>query len=211
MVKIIGLLGLKGSGKDTVGQILEQHGYATVSFADSLKDCVSVIFGWDRQLMEGRTPESRLWREQNDPWWAERLGLPFFSPRLAMTTFGTDVMRNHFHNDIWIINTEKKIQQYDKVVLTDIRYGNEFALTGKYGGVSVRINRGEEPEWIPLAKRANRGDLIAIRELECLAVHESEWSLIEQKTDFVIDNNGTLGDLVDLTQNIISSDARRYS
>ena len=73
---IIGVVGSIGSGKDTVADYLANfHSFRRESFAASLKDAVSVIFGWDRTLLEGRTKESREWREQQDEWWTKRLGI----------------------------------------------------------------------------------------------------------------------------------------
>jgi hypothetical protein len=208
MNKIIGLLGLKGSGKDTVGQYFEhQYGYTTISFADSLKNCVSVIFGWDREMLEGRTPQSREWREQNDPWWAKKLGLEFFSPRVAMTTFGTDVMRKHFRDDIWIINTERKIQQYDRVVITDVRFPNELKMINDMLGHTIRVTRGPEPKWSNLALSAIQGDDTAKAELDRLEVHESEWLLYNHPTNTVLTNDSSIGDLYDHCERIFSSAA----
>ena len=67
---IVGLVGFIGAGKGTVADILvEKHGFIKESFANSVKDSVSVIFGWDRSSLEGDTPESRRWREQPDEFW----------------------------------------------------------------------------------------------------------------------------------------------
>ena len=41
---IIGLVGFIGSGKGTVGDILEQKGFIKDSFAKPLKDACSVMF-----------------------------------------------------------------------------------------------------------------------------------------------------------------------
>lgn len=195
-MELIGLLGLKGSGKDTVGLYYEQQGYTAISFADSLKDCVATIFGWDRTMMEGRTPKSRAWREQNDPWWAERLGVEHFSPRVAMTRFGTDVMRAHFHEEIWISNTERKIHQImGPVVITDTRFPNELAMVKRLGGTVMRVVRGDEPVWFPTARQALTGDATAIAHLEQSGVHESEWALIDTPVDAVLINNTTIADL----------------
>jgi dephospho-CoA kinase len=47
---LIGLVGLIGSGKDTVADFLvKYHEFQRDSFAKSLKDAVRAIFGWDRQ------------------------------------------------------------------------------------------------------------------------------------------------------------------
>ena len=78
---IVGFVGFIGSGKDTAADYLVNfHGFRRDSFAATLKDSVACVFGWDRTLLEGRTKESREWREQPDEWWSERLGKPI-TPR----------------------------------------------------------------------------------------------------------------------------------
>ena len=100
---IIGVCGLIGSGKDTIADYLVNvHEYRRESFANSLKDAVAHVFGWDRTMLEGRTREAREWREQVDPWWVERLGMPDLTPRLMLQLWGTEVCRKNFHDDIWI-------------------------------------------------------------------------------------------------------------
>ena len=73
MTKIIGICGSAGSGKDTLAQQLIQNGYEKIAFADTLKDILSVVFGWDRSSLEGNTPETRAWREKPDTWWENKL------------------------------------------------------------------------------------------------------------------------------------------
>ena len=74
---IIGVCGFIGSGKDTIADYLTNyHGFRRESFANSLKDCVAQVFGWDRTMLEGRTTQAREWREQVDKWWADRLKIP---------------------------------------------------------------------------------------------------------------------------------------
>ena len=57
---LIGIIGLIGSGKGTVGDMLIEQGFEHESFASSLKDAASSIFNWDRTLLEGITPASRV-------------------------------------------------------------------------------------------------------------------------------------------------------
>ena len=66
---IVGFVGFIGSGKDTAADYLvNSYGFRRDSFANTLKDAVANVFGWDRTLLEGRTKEAREWREQVDPW-----------------------------------------------------------------------------------------------------------------------------------------------
>ena len=56
---LVGLCGYIGSGKNAVAEMLvKHHGYEQYSFAKSLKDAVSAVFGWPRELLEGNSPES---------------------------------------------------------------------------------------------------------------------------------------------------------
>lgn len=148
MTSILGICGFAGSGKDTLANyLIEKHDYVKLSFAGAVKDAVAVIFGWDRAMLEGDTKESRTWREVEDQWWSARLDIPGFSPRKALQMIGTDVMRNHFHEDIWITVLENKLRQYPKVVIADCRFPNEIDMINRLGGSILHITRGELPEW----------------------------------------------------------------
>ena len=101
MSKLIGIMGLKGSGKDTVAKMLPVE-WKRMAFAETLKDIVSILFGWDRNLVEGNTEYSRKWREEVSTFWSKELDIKNFTPRLALQTLGTDVFRDHFNQDIWV-------------------------------------------------------------------------------------------------------------
>ena len=105
---IVGLVGFIGSGKGTVADLLvSNHGFIKESFANSVKDAVSAVFGWDRILLEGDTTESRVWREKPDQFWSKKLGKEF-SPRLALQLMGTEAGRDVFHTDIWVHTVERR-------------------------------------------------------------------------------------------------------
>jgi hypothetical protein len=135
---ILGVTGLIGSGKDTVADYLcTFHGFKRVSFAASLKDAVSSVFGWDRELLEGSTKTSREWREQTDIWWSTRLQMEI-TPRWVLQYWGTDVLRNHFHTDIWVASVENKLRQStDNIVITDCRFANEVDAIKQIGRAHV--------------------------------------------------------------------------
>jgi rhodanese-related sulfurtransferase len=188
---IIGIAGFQGSGKDTIADYLQNiYGFKRDSFAATLKDAVAAVFGWDRELLEGRTTESRAWREQVDPWWANRLNMPDLTPRLVLQKWGTEVARRSWHDDTWIASLEYKLNQaHNDIVITDVRFPNEIAAVRNAGGIVIRVVRGDEPVWYSIAKRANKGDLIAQEQLKDFNIHPSEWAWIGTDFDAVIDNN----------------------
>ena len=202
---IIGVCGFIGSGKDTIADYLVNfHEFRRESFADSLKDSVAAVFGWDRTMLEGRTKESREWREQIDPWWAERLAMPTLTPRWVLQYWGTEVCRKTFHDDIWIASLENKLRKSkDNIVVSDVRFPNEIKAIKNLGGMIVWVQRGALPEWYDRALQANAGSNVAINEMKIRKVHASEWAWIGSDFDAILDNNGTIDMLFNETKKLL--------
>lgn len=197
---IIGLVGFMGSGKDTVADMFIQQGFIKDSFASPLKDTLSSVFGWPRHLMEGDTIESRDFRETPDMFWSRKLGIPNFTPRVAMQLIGTDVMREHFYNDIWLNSLEYRLRCHKKntdIVISDARFKNELDLIKSMSGAIVWVQRGELPEWYETAVEANQGNVISnkLMQTKFKDVHRSEWDWAGYEVDYVITNNGSLDEL----------------
>jgi hypothetical protein len=208
---ILGVTGLIGSGKDTVADYLcTFHGFKRVSFAASLKDAVSAVFGWDRELLEGSTKSSREWREQKDIWWSERLNMEI-TPRWVLQYWGTEVLRNNFHKDIWVASVENKLRQSkDNIVITDCRFANEVNAIKNAGGTTMRVVRGKQPEWYEAAVSYNKGEVgnmtwsISKAKLDKLRVHASEYSSVGINYDHYVDNNSTIDNLHKQVESIIN-------
>ena len=200
---IIGVCGFIGSGKDTIADYLMNiHQFRRESFANSLKDAVAQVFGWSRDMLEGRTRQSREWREQVDPWWAERLDIPHLTPRWVLQHWGTEVCRRAFHDDIWIAALENKLRNsQDDIVISDCRFPNEIKSIKDAGGIVIRVVRGPEPEWYDAAVSANRGPngnstwALSRAKLERSKVHASEFAWVGTKFNAVVDNNSTMDNL----------------
>jgi len=208
---IIGITGFIGSGKDTAADYLvSSYGFQRESFASSLKDAVALIFGWDRQHLEGLTPGARAWREQVDPWWSQRLDMPQLTPRWVLQHWGTEVCRQGFHDDIWIASLENKLRKIrTDVVISDCRFPNEIKAIRAAGGIVVRIRRGSEPEWFDAAASVNRGPVgnttwaLSKVKIERLNIHSSESSWAGTEFDATLTNDGTIDELHDQIKNLV--------
>ena len=200
---IIGVCGFIGSGKDTIADYLTNfHGFRRESFANSLKDAVAHVFGWDRMMLEGRTKQAREWREQVDPWWAERLDMPNLTPRWVLQYWGTEVCRKAFHDNIWIASLENKLRNSkDDIVISDCRFPNEIKSIKDAGGIVVRVVRGPEPEWYNAAISYNKGPdsnskwSLSKNVLDKHKIHASETAWVGTEFDAVLDNNYSIDDL----------------
>jgi hypothetical protein len=208
---IIGVCGFIGSGKDTIADYLVNfHEFRRESFASTLKDAVASVFGWDRTMLEGRTKEAREWREQVDPWWADRLSMPTLTPRWVLQYWGTEVCRKAFHDDIWIASLENKLRNSkDHVVISDCRFPNEISSIKNAGGKIVWVQRGELPNWYETAIDANRGSNVAINELKMRKIHASETAWVGTEFDLILDNNGTIDDLYTQAADLISKNSQK--
>jgi hypothetical protein len=207
---IIGFVGFIGSGKDTAADYLVNfHEYRRDSFANTLKDAVACVFGWDRTLLEGRTKEAREWREQPDAWWSERLGRNI-TPRLMLQLWGTEVCRSGFHDDIWIASLENKMRKTgDNIVISDVRFPNEIKAIHNAGGIVVRIKRGADPEWYDAAVSVNSGPeknatwSISKSKLEKLKIHASETAWVGGDIDHTVYNDTTIDALFEQIKNLL--------
>jgi hypothetical protein len=205
---IIGVCGFIGSGKDTIADYLVNfHEFRRESFASTLKDAVSAVFGWDRTMLEGRTKEAREWREQVDPWWAARLDMPTLTPRWVLQYWGTEVCRKAFHDDIWIASLENKLRNSkDHVVISDCRFPNEISSIKNAGGQIIWVQRGLLPDWYEVAVDANRGSNVALNELKRLKIHASETAWVGTEFDAIIDNNSTIDELYQQARTLVIGD-----
>lgn len=190
---IIGLCGSQGSGKDTVANILiSEYGFVKLTFASTLKDVVAILFSWSRDLLEGLTEESRLWRETVDDFWSEKLSIPNFTPRKALQMIGTDLFRLHFNNDIWISIVENKIGAMLKnnpktnIIISDCRFANEFSL----------IKRFPDSHIITILRVKNSTNKLA---------HSSETEWVNYNFDAILQNDNSIDDLKTNLKSLLSS------
>jgi len=202
---IIGICGLIGSGKGTVADVLVDQGFTKVSFADKLKDGVSTIFGWDRAMLEGDTDESRTWREQRDDFWSAETEMEV-TPRLVLQLFGTDCLRNGFHDGVWVSLLKKTIlENPGNYVIPDVRFRNEQNMIRELGGQVWRIQRGDIPEWYGCAMLDNTTGSDLMEEYDDVHPSEYQWIDMNNKFNVTLYNEGTIEDLRQQILNILNT------
>lgn len=136
--RLIGLIGRKGSGKDTAAEILLHRGYRNVKFAGALKDMIRTLLayqGLDEKTIE-RMIEGDLKEVATDY-------LAGQTPRHAMQTLGTQWGRELIADDLWIDTAVKRAATHDTVI-TDVRFPNEMEAVVSAGGVCFGITA----DWI---------------------------------------------------------------
>lgn len=198
MQKVVGLLGVKGSGKDTCAQyLIDMAGFRRIGFADALYQEVADAFGVTVAFLGNRntkeTPLAELALNQcNDKGFkqcvAEEMGwqgvTPALlaqpqSPRFVLQLWGTEYRRRRGVDSYWLDQVAVAIEAHplDSFVVTDVRFLNEFNFIGQRGGMRVRIRR-PELEAREAAERAKNGR----------AAHPSETELLGEAADVEIFN-----------------------
>ena len=218
--KRISLSAPKGAGKDTLARyLIEQEGYEISSMSKKLKDICSIVFGWDREMLEALTDETRALRQTPELWWEKKLdwenrigkktGMRF-TPEVSLQYVGTELFRDVIHEDIWIAAMERDLHPDGKYITKDTRFENEFDRLGDMGYARYEMKRGEDTAIYLCAKNRRQyykdyGDekgriegftandaIIRLAKLQ--NVHISEIAWVGLPFEKVIYNNGSIED-----------------
>jgi hypothetical protein len=121
VMRIVGLVGPKRSGKSTAADVLvRERGFVSIGFADALKDLALRV---DPYI--GRT-EHRL------SWWVDQYGWEYAKKRTEVRRFlqalGTDGVRT-LNANFWLLAWQNKWTELGcpDVVVPDVRFANEAA------------------------------------------------------------------------------------
>ena len=176
-LKLIGLTGPAGCGKDTVAQILcDTQEFRRISLADPIRQGLFTMLG---------IPEEHLTdRELKEQPMIELCGK---SPRQAMQTLGTEWGRNCIDPHIWLKVAERKVEYINRlaatgnayingIVISDIRFPGEAKWWREQGGSIWHIRRPNNPN-------------------ATKAAHESEIPLIPEEGDSFLINDGDMDEL----------------
>lgn len=172
-VRLIGLSGYARSGKNAVGQILEDdYGFRQESFAQALKNVAAEI---NPLLDTGRGASDHLAALffMHGDWDAVKDNVPAvrdFLQRLGVAC------RDQIGPDVWVDALARRLRTHPsaRCVITDVRFPNEANFVTEMGGQVWRIERpGTGP----------------------VNGHTSETALDGWSFDRIIMNDGSLADL----------------
>jgi len=130
-MKLIGLCGYAGSGKDCAAEALTAIGWQRVAFADAVRDVAlaidPIVDSDDRRLHDiisiGGWAMAKQYREV----------------RRLLQAIGTEAGRKILGANVWVDTAMRNVN--GDTVFTDVRFPNEVAAIRERGGVIVRICR----------------------------------------------------------------------
>lgn len=170
-VHVLGLSGMKGSGKDSVYYELRNHypNVIRIAFGDGLKEDISQTFGIDLKEMhkdedyKNTTMSGVTWGDLIDDFGLDVKLSGGESPydmltlRELMQVYGTDIKRKENPN-VWIDIVKDKVEALKEVdwknpvliVITDVRFPNEIDLIrNELGGEVIYLKRRVEGDYHP--------------------------------------------------------------
>lgn len=260
---ILGINGRLGSGKDTVGKIIQKvlikenatymdersnayisqltpeglaykSGWKVKKFAFKLKQIASLLTGvpiekWEDQEFK-KTFMPNEWDYLKQMFETNEHNKDGYSTmpmtyREFLQRLGTEAIRDGLHANTWVnalfadyrqvvgyapgnytckcgqckkqfigdkraIRCEECSIFYPNWIITDMRFPNEFETVKKRDGICIRVIRTHQGE---LGNKA-----------EAFILHPSETALDKHQFDYVLQNNGTIDDLVVEVQKMLS-------
>lgn len=132
--EIIGIAGIAGAGKDTIGFILEKnYGFSPIAFADTVRQIAAIVASMPLRDYK-KLPKEKV---------IQSLGI---TRRHLEQSLGTDWARDNVDTDIWLNKCKLilrclKSAGAQRVVITDVQFENEAAFVREYGNL-IHIEGG---------------------------------------------------------------------
>lgn len=134
MVKLVGLTGAAGCGKDELANGLAGVFHIDIHhMAGPLKRGLEVMFGLSPSIWDDRVKKEEI------------LPLLGVSPRYLAQTLGTEWGRDLVHPQIWVLIAELILVRKGALIVPDVRFENEAKWIWDQGGILIHIERpGQE-------------------------------------------------------------------
>ena len=172
---IVGLCGRAGAGKDSVaGVLVDRFGFSSYSLAAEIKSCLVDL---DPFIPINNRPVrlSELLLDSS----LEVLKRSYPEVRRLLQVLGAEVVRARVES-FWVDRIEDRllVERPERVVITDVRFENEIEWVRYLGGMVFCVERD------------------GVHDEHAGAKHSSELGVDDRFVDSVINNSGSLEDLV---------------
>lgn len=162
---LVGITGLAGAGKDTVGSYLvSNYEFTRYAFADKVKE---LTLQANPHIEEVNLYLDELLNETS----LEDAKIEYYSLRKFLQGIGHGA-RQVFGDNFWIDQVFDQNLPW-RTVITDVRYKNEFDAVRRNGGFIIRINR----------------------DVQLVNNHITETGHLDFEVDYTLDNNKGRPDL----------------
>lgn len=179
---IVAIHGEIGAGKDTVGkmlaeQLVDRWLVENRRFATTVKENISNMTGIAMTPIHDLPYANQVYdftREQKEiylPAWDKTIGQ-------MLQIYATEAVRDHLHEDAWILSLEAKLDRTAISIITDLRFENEVSFLKKKKALLIKVIRTAD-------------ELKLSRDTK----HRSEQGLSNEHFDYIIDNSGTIEEL----------------
>jgi len=187
---IIAITGEARSGKDTSAEYIQEvYDYERFAFAEPMKDIIGITLEINQDTLdEFKNNPNQYTISGNFKYDSYDTYMEFITDmRKILQRFGTDAMKKYFGNDVWanLLISRATTWRCTNVVVSDLRYLNEY---------SVLKASCEKLTVIRIHKEGvNKND-----------THSSEQELNQIPTDYEISNNGSIQELQNKLNKILS-------
>jgi len=182
-MRIIGLTGFAGSGKDEAAKVLiKEFGFKRVAFADPMRDALyklDPIVGY--RSLSGQMVSVRDLVDK-EGWDNAKRDHPEI--RRLLQVFGTECGREIHGENCWVDAAFRQVEYPHDYVFTDVRFPNEAERIHGEGGMVLNIHR-------PGVASVNG--------------HISDKGLPSELIDCTLCNDGTLEDLASAVRALVTT------
>jgi len=188
-LKLIGLTGPAGCGKDTVAQILcDTQEFRRIALAEPIRRGIVAMFGIPMEYLTDRILKEQPLDE-----------LCGKSPRQAMQTLGTEWGRKEIDLGIWLKVAEREIDYTTRmaeagnayingIVVSDIRFAGEANWLRHQGGEIWHVYRPENP--FAIESNHESENMLATKEKHQIIINDVDIDHLYEKIAKLMDRNG---------------------